>query len=77
MPKRKYADWVVIDSQTGEWKCLRCGQVRTTKQVNAMLPLSIDGFCKLLEAFSVSHKHCQEPQPQPTDAVMGGSNGCL
>ncbi len=75
---KKYADWVVIDTDTGEWRCNRCGAKRTPQQINGMLPLSVKGFCKMMEAFSDSHRLCQEtpplfqPQPRPDDAVLGG-----
>lgn len=47
-------DWIVIDMSTGQFRCLRCGDV-----VGVGLPVSVDELCRRSFAFTSYHMDCE------------------
>ncbi|MFH1731123.1 MAG: hypothetical protein ABIF82_05685 [Planctomycetota bacterium] len=54
MSARKIPKWIVIDANTSEAVCERCGQ-----RERAPLPAPISSFVKWCESFGDKHKLCR------------------
>ncbi|MFH0878118.1 MAG: hypothetical protein V2A34_00245, partial [Lentisphaerota bacterium] len=51
----KPSDWIVMDCNTSEVVCKRCGERETPKY-----PIPVDAFTKWIEYFVARHKFCLE-----------------
>lgn len=47
--------WILIDGDTGEIVCKRCGECEKPK-----LPMPIDAFIKFCQYFGEKHKFCND-----------------
>lgn len=54
---KKKVDWVFMDSKMTEVFCDRCGE---RKELQSLLPLSINDFCNVMEGFAQLHSICKE-----------------
>jgi len=56
--KSKIPKWIILDGNSGEAVCLRCGDREAPR-----LPMPIDAFLKWGEYIGLKHKFCEEKKP--------------
>jgi hypothetical protein len=49
-------DWVVVDFNTGRWKCNRCGESIASPE----LPMNVESYVGMMKAWAKPHRKCKE-----------------